>query len=400
MGGDRIIGILTAIVVNLVSHSAAAQESRTPIEVGATFSLQQVYWSFDGPSSAVGVWLDAPLMRRVAIEARATWVPSERDVLLQSPGGSTLYLSAGVRGKFVSRPKYAVIGTLSPELVRVTRTVTAVERGADVIGTATYFSLGSNVGVEIYPAARWLVRAEFATSTFPARGFELGRSEPGANGGVLVALQPATTQTSWQLRGGVGIRIGTLVREQAELRTEGRWDAGIVLSHMTGVVPLADQLEANRDTGLGGFASFKLSDYVYADGAVTFFFDDVRFFSPYTGGRTLHALGGIKIGPRRDRYGVFLKMRAGVNSSSSVLKTLLASEQPRVFGRSNDFATEFGGVLERDLQRRLFLRFEASILTTFFRSLSYTFEGQPVTIDPPERNDSLQMSVGVGYRFR
>jgi hypothetical protein len=399
MRGRRISGILMAIVASLIPSRVGAQESRTPIEVGGTLSSQRVDWPEQGSRSpAFGAWLDAPLSRRVALEGRVTWVPSDEDVLLQLRGGSTMYLSAGARAKLVSRPKYAVIGTFSPELVRVTKTVIGGQHGVEVIGTATYFSLGSGVGFEIYPAGRWLARVEYVTSTFVAREFELARSEPGPNGGILVIEQPARWLLSSQLRGGVGLRIGPLVREQPETPTDGRWDIGIVLSHATVVVTLADQLK--RDTGVGSFASYKFSDYLYADGAVTFFFNDLRFFSPYTGGRTLHAFGGIKIGPRRDRYGVFLKVRAGVNSSSSVLKTVLASQMPRVYGRSNDFALDIGGVLERDLPRGLFLRFDASVLSTFFKSIPYTFEGQTEILSAPDRNDSLQMSVGVGYRFR
>jgi hypothetical protein len=399
MRGRRIIGILTAIVVSLIPPSVGAQESRTPIEVGGTLSSQQVDWPEQGSwLPTVGAWLDVPLSRRVALEVRATWVPSEQDVLLQSPGGSTMYASAGVRAKFVSRSKYAVIGTFSPELVRVTKTVIGGQHGVEVIGTATYFSLGSGVGFEIYPAGRWLARVEYVTSTFVAREVELARSEPGPNGGIVVIEQPARWLLSSQLRGGVGVRVGPLTRERPETLTDGRWDVGLVLSHASVVLTLADQLQ--RDTGLGGFASYKLSDYLYADGAVTFFFDDLRYFSPYTGGRTLHALGGIKIGPRRDRYGVFLKVRAGVNSSSSVLKTIVAGQTPRVYGRSNDFALDIGGVLERDLPRGLFLRFDASVLSTFFKSIPYTFDGRTEVLPAPDRNDSLQISVGVGYRFR
>jgi hypothetical protein len=397
----RVLATLTAMAFAIVPPEAVAQNSRAPIEAGAALTGWQIDRSPDvGPSPAVTTWLDLPLSRRVAIEMRGTFVPSRHPLLLQFSEGSTLYLSAGVRGKFISRPKYSLVGTFSPELIRVSKTVTAVQEGQDIIGTATYFSLGSSLGVEVYPSDRWLARVEVASSTFLASGFELGRGEPGPNGGVLVLVQPARVLTSSELRGGIGLRFGALTREGAETSIDGRWDVGAVFSHATVVIPLDSRAEPRRDVGLGGFGSIKLSNYVYGDGVVTFFFDDPRCFTPYTGGRTLHALGGLKLGPRFDGYGVFAKIRAGINSSSSVLETALIEQRPRVYKRANHFALEIGGVLERELRRRAFVRFDASVLSTFFRSTLYTFEGQPVTVPAPEPSNGLQLSVGIGWRFK
>jgi hypothetical protein len=396
----RVFTVIAAIVAASMPSRAVAQTSRTPIEAGASVSAFRIEPSSDGVSPAVGAWLDLPLSRRVALEMRAELVPADQPVLLQFSSGSTVKLAAGVRAKFISRPRYALVGTFSPELVRVSKTVTGVDQGRDVLGTGTYFSLASSLGVEIYPADRWLARVDVASSVFVASGFELARSEPGPSGGVLVLTQPSRSLISSQLRAGVGLRLGTPVREGSETRVAGRWDVGGHFGYASTTFPVDDSLEPIRDAGLGGFGSYKLADYLHADAAFSFFFDDRRVFTPYSGGRRVLALGGVMLGPRFDRYGVFAKVRVGVNSSSSVLKTILANQTPRVLGRANHLAFESGGVLERDLRRQLFFRLDASVLSTFYRSLSYTFEGQSGTLASPGHTNSLEMGIGVGWRFR
>jgi hypothetical protein len=395
----NIFTVIAVMVAASMPSPVAAQTSRTPIEAGASVSTFEIDPSSDGASPAFGGWLDLPLSRRVALEMRAELVPANQPVLLQFSSGSTIKLAAGVRGKFISRSKYAVVGSFSPELVRVSKTVRGIDQGLDVLGTGTYFSLASSLGVEIYPADRWLARVEVASSSFLTSGFELARSEPGPNGEILVARQPSRNLVSSQLRAGIGLRLGAPASEGSETRVDGRWDVGGHVGHASTMFPVDDE-ELIRDAGLGVFGSYKLTDYLYADGAFSFFFHERRLLTPYRGGRRLHALGGIKVGPRFDRYGVFAKLRAGVDSSSAVLKTFLADQTPEVLGRANYFTLEIGGVLERDLRRKLFMRFDAGILSTVYRSLSFTFEGQPETLGAPAHTNSLEMGVGVGWRFR
>ena len=74
--------------------------------------------------------------------------------------------------------------------------------------------------------------------------------------------------------------------------------------------PLAALWDAPRD--------YRLSPAVYADAALNAFVRPASVRTPFDGGYLLQGLGGVNLGVRKDRNGIFVKTRVGVNSHSGL----------------------------------------------------------------------------------
>jgi hypothetical protein len=148
---------------------------------------------------------------------------------------------------------------------------------------------------------------------------------------------------------------------------------------------------------LGGFASCRLAPAVYADAAVNVSTRDVRTRTSWDGGYLTQVLGGVKAGVRKDGYGVFGKARLGVNSQSGAGAGIASGHLQ--LARANAFAIDLGGVFEQYLSRRLLIRFDGGDTISVFHSTTYVRNGVEIPQPAPSPIDSLQMTVGFGWRF-
>lgn len=120
---------------------------------------------------------------------------------------------------------------------------------------------------------------------------------------------------------------------------------------------------------------------------------------------------GVKVGKRFSKVGVFGKVRPGLVRFSEISKlvdttTVTFNNQQftqgifRV-GKENYFSTDVGGVVEFYHSRRIMTRVDVG--DTIVRYGTYRVQSfavsRPFVERPPETRHSLQLSVGVGFRF-
>ncbi len=121
------------------------------------------------------------------------------------------------------------------------------------------------------------------------------------------------------------------------------------------------------------------------------------------GGQQTLALGGIKTGFRRDRLGLFLKVRSGAIRFSH---TFAGSSYATLDEYLDDFeghptwqpVLDLGGVVEVYPVRHLVLRAEAGPTEIFYRATTFGLAGQSYPIDGAHAS-SLLLLFGGGLRF-
>ena len=395
----RRIGLALWLFVTTLNIGASAQDQSAPVEVGGQISGIRAEDDFGyKTSSGFGVRVDFPITQRVAVDYRATFFPADESVRYQTQGGKTFQLTAGLRGKFISSRRVSGYGVVMPGLVHFTNTTTHFVSGSPMTGGATHFTIGMGGGVEIYPAPRWVAHFELTGILYSVPGTEVSRSAPGPTGAYLSLVLPATIENPWQISAGLGYRIGALRKPQPEQPVSGRWEVGPNINYFTSTTALGDDLA--RSAGLGGFVSYRLWEHLDADASISGFLSNARVVTPFDGGRVFQALGGFKTGLRRDRFGIFVKARTGVSSYSKTLASLThAPFAPPTYARSTAGALDLGTVVETYVRRRLLFRFDAGDVVSFFHTATVTIDGERVREEPPRSTDSIQMSLGVGWKF-
>jgi hypothetical protein len=144
------------------------------------------------------------------------------------------------------------------------------------------------------------------------------------------------------------------------------------------------------DPGVGGRAAWNINNYFGIEGEFNLFpgRDENRF----RGGRKLQGLFGVKAGMRRERFGIFAKVRPGfVNFDKRIVlcppgQNCLAVIQ---FYNKTEIALDAGGVLELYPSRTTALRFDLG--DTIIR---FTDRGYPNRI-----TNNLQFSAGFSFRY-
>jgi hypothetical protein len=113
------------------------------------------------------------------------------------------------------------------------------------------------------------------------------------------------------------------------------------------------------------------------------------------GGQRLAAMGGLKAGWRRQRFGLFGKVRPGIVSFSSVAPALATSP----FERRTHLALDLGGVFEYYPTSRLILRFDAGEMLIRQDDRATPLSGGVIAIAPGEVVSFFQISTGLSYRL-
>ena len=178
--------------------------------------------------------------------------------------------------------------------------------------------------------------------------------------------------------------------------------------------------------GIGGRFTYNISENVAVEGEINFFPDESVVTSGLLkgarleGGRKLQGLFGVKAGMRRDKVGVFGKVRPGFVRFIRFSQDLpVCSPQPGrpcprgplMFISQTDFAIDLGGVVELYPSRRTVLRLDIGdtvIHPTAGRGMLIPFTAAPSTsigFQPSVQlisrsiSHNLQLAVGFAYRF-
>ncbi len=169
--------------------------------------------------------------------------------------------------------------------------------------------------------------------------------------------------------------------------------------------------ERRTEPGFGGRFTYNLNRVVSLEAAGYFF--PKRCFQCQNDGNITEVVGGVKIGKRFEKWGIFGKARPGVASFSQGKVTILPD--PTIPGfpfrfeveRLNGFAADLGGVLEFYPSKRIVTRFDAGDTIihlgprqTEFIAFDSTrgFFLQPFRLDS-RTTHNFQFMASVGFRF-
>jgi hypothetical protein len=373
---------------------AVAQGEQTRVEIGAGLAGMLVE-NDESASVKVSTGLtgqvDVNMARRLAIELRSSWFPRDQSIRFQTQGGQTFHLAAGAKATFVEGHRVALYGLVLPGLVHFTESLVTLNR----VGPTTHFALGLGGGVDVRATRRLAARLEWISDLYGYPGAEGPLSPPGSNGGQSqVSIAGGVTGT-WQIRGGLTYRAGPWRAVESERRLTDRGAVG-------GQFTLTTFLDGNgvrlrHVPGGRAYASYRLAEYVYADGVVGAN-PGSGVVTKFQGGRMALGLAGVKIGLRRDRVGTFFKTRVGVIRHSWVLTAATTSPHSFNVGPSYVPALDLGAVVEIYVGRRFLIRLDAGDVVSLPRTVTFVRDGVPTPLDAPS-TDSIELAVGAGWRF-
>ena len=376
---------------------AYAQDANRPLQISAEYSALGLVQASarDTGVSGLGIRVDYRLTRRIDVEGRALWFPEHSLQEFEAQGGRTSQFGAGIRGRFIATNRASFYGLLLPELLHFSDAIVDLGGSDITAGGTTHFALDWGLGAEVHATDRWAFHADLTGPLYLIRETPSDCSEPGPNGAVLCFSLAPRIVNLWQVSTGVSYSLGPVRAESAEEPVRGDWEIGGQLGSTTTVGALTNSLRTL--VSLGGFVSYRLFPATYADATVNFSSRDVRNRTSWDGGHFTQALGGVKIGARKDGYGMFGKIRIGVNGQSGAVSAIEAGHFR--LSRANALAIDLGGVFEQYLARRLLIRFDGGDTISVFGPTAYVRNGVTMHLPAPEPVDSLQMTVGFGWRF-
>ena len=168
--------------------------------------------------------------------------------------------------------------------------------------------------------------------------------------------------------------------------------------------------ETRTEPGVGGRFTYNLNKVVSFESAAYFF--PRTCFSCRDEGNVTEVVGGLKVGKRFEKWGVFAKGRPGVASFSRGEFNFIAapgsSDFQLVMKRVNAFAADVGGVVEFYPSRHIVTRFDAGDTIIHFgrrtfNSLAFNPTTNTTSISPittrARTEHSFQFVASVSFRF-
>jgi hypothetical protein len=170
-----------------------------------------------------------------------------------------------------------------------------------------------------------------------------------------------------------------------------------------------EAFDRRTEPGLGGRFTYNLNE-VFSLEAAGYFFPK-QCFSCRNNGRMIQAVGGVKVGKRFEKWGIFAKARPGVVSFTEG-ETNIVPAGPTGFelqrNHVTSFAADIGGVVEFYPSKRIVTRFDAGdTIIHFTRRTTNDFIFNPVTntfvigpiTRPARTSHNFQFMASVGFRF-
>jgi hypothetical protein len=197
---------------------------------------------------------------------------------------------------------------------------------------------------------------------------------------------------------GVSYRLGELRNERKPAAAPDRFQFGLQYSLQT----LQRSFFTTRDeSAIGGWFTYSFSRHFGLDAAANFFPREQRALDFQQGGQMIQAVAGVRWGVRRDRWGVFLKSRPGVQIYTLTpgfdFRQIFDPHQP--LPSFANLAFDNGGVFEIYTSRHTLIRVDAGDTTIYYRKRHFLdLNGNPFTA-PGSTHSSIQMTAGFGLRF-
>jgi Outer membrane protein beta-barrel domain len=373
---------------------AGAQEQYSRWEVGGYFTALRPLNQNDRLrfTPGFGASLDYNLNRRLAFETQVDFFPQYHPSQLQKQTGTTLEALFGIRGKAIQTKRFAIYGLLRPGILHFDGLFVETDATPPAVifkAPADYFVLNLGGGVEYYLARRWVARFEISGNPY-----RIGNSTTTVLGASV--FQPGLINDALRMSAGLEYRLGELRPIESESEVPGRLEFGPQFTAMS--IHRTGPLDGVRtDPGAGGFVSYKILPFLFADGALIYYPRDTRSSDAHDGGRILQGVFGARVGVRKNHFGIFGKARPGFNSYSRALTGMTSSWE--TFARSTNFVLNLGGVLEFYTTKRSVLRIDAGDTHIYFADKTLTFPTGTVTVPGGSLQHSLELTVGYGWRF-
>lgn len=173
-----------------------------------------------------------------------------------------------------------------------------------------------------------------------------------------------------------------------------------------------DNFNGGLEAGVGARFTFNLNKTFSLETAAYHF--PRTCFSCEHNGTVTEVVGGLKVGKRFEKWGIFAKGRPGVVSFSRGAFNVVPAAGPPFFpfeielNRVNSFAVDAGGVVEFYPSKRIVTRFDAGDTIIHFSRRRFnsvvsdlsnqTFILFPVT-SPGKTTHNFQFMASVGFRF-
>jgi Outer membrane protein beta-barrel domain len=390
----------------LLTAPAAAQEEFSRFEIGANFSAFRAVSDARADVSffpGLGARFAYNLNRRLAFEAEITGVPQGVPPNLHEQGGGVFSAVFGTRAKVLQSRHFAVFGLLRPGLLHYSR-VGDVQNGAIEFRPRTFFTLNLGGGVEYYPSPRWILRFDITGNPYRIPNNAEQVVLPGSTTPGTVSV-PGEINDQFRLTFGAAYRLGKLRENPREEGVSGKLEVGPQFT-TTLIQRRISASGVQTEPGFGGFASYQFSRFLYADGSLIYFPRGSRA-GFQDGGTLFEGLFGIKGGIRRDRLGLFGKVRPGVARSSNVVTGFMpvpngtgGQSLQETFGKYHTFAVDLGGVIEIYMTKRQLMRIDVSDTHLYYHTTFITnANGSVITLPGGMRQHSIQTSIAYAWRF-
>jgi hypothetical protein len=254
----------------------------------------------------------------------------------------------------------------------------------------THFVLNLGGGIEYYLNPRWVLRADLEGDPYrvPNSNFALSGGNAFSAGKI-----DDTTRFSFS----AAYRPGALIENEKESTVAGKWEFGPLFSTMF-IAREGPTDGVRTEPGFGGYASYRFYHVFYFDSDLLYFPRGSNSSGPHDGGEILEGLFGLKGGIRRNRFGIFGKVRPGFNSYSDALSAILTTGQES-FSRSTNFVLDLGGIVEFYPAEHGTLRVEAGDTHIYFNTRSINDGGTIVPAGGGKLQHTIQFIVGYGWRF-
>ncbi len=218
-----------------------------------------------------------------------------------------------------------------------------------------------------------------------------------ARGDHWTYVKPPEIAQHFDLRFTLMHRFGGLKESSLEpSQPVGKLDVGI-LSVLQIYNSLSD-LTISPDGGFGAWISRNYGSHFSWDTSAAFF-PRLHGIGFQDGGDSLAGFSGVKAGIRRDRVGIFAKLRPGAIVYSRKLEAETSTPSfAFLWGKFTNPALDIGGVMEVYPLRRLILRTDVGQTWIFYRSSTVVAAGRAYT-SPSQQQPSIMMSLGIGCRF-
>jgi hypothetical protein len=381
----------------LMGPAGRAQDNSTQFEFGAQYStVRETNTDLAAKDfSGVGARFDWNLSCRLAFESQVDFFPENGVPLLLEQGGQSVEAVFGLRAKVIQTRHFSIFGLVRPGLLHFSnvQTIAPGNSISYITQPATYFVLNLGGGIEYYATPRWVLRFDIEGDPYRIPAFF---SAGGANS------LPGKINDTTRLSFGVAYRPGALIENEDETKVPGKWEVGPLFSAL---MISREGLTNNVRTepGLGGYASYRFYGVFYLDGDLLYFPQGTAFSSPHDGGTILQGTAGIKGGIRRNRFGIFGKVRPGFNSYSDALAGVSSSSTSTAitdtYSRSTNFILDLGGIVEVYPNEHGTIRIEVGDTHLFFGTRNLDVGGLQEQVGGGKMQHSIQITTGYGWRF-